>query len=145
MIRNFLTNQKERWKMSIKRAISFIIHPFLSVLLLAFLSMAIAFLMDSNQEKELPFSLSSGDSISIFILGTLFFLYPILILFLAIPSLLMENFRVNIWVRVFVYLVLGAICMIFQTVISKYDYLYLVMALIFTMIDSYMYKNRVVK
>jgi hypothetical protein len=78
-------------------------------------------------------------------LGTLFFLYPILILFLAIPSLLMENFRVNIWVRVFVYLVLGAICMIFQTVISKYDYLYLVMALIFTMIDSYMYKNRVVK
>lgn len=96
-----------------------------------------------EEVKDLPLTLSSGDSIAIVIFASLFLLYPILILALALPSLFLEHYKINTWIRLLVYIVLGAGCMLFNTVISKYDFLYLTIAPIYTLIDTYMYAKRV--
>lgn len=131
--------------MSTKRTLTFIIHPFLSGLILSFFLMSTAFLLENNEVKDLPFTLSSGESIAIVIFVSLFLLYPILILAFAIPSLFLEQYKLNTWSRLIIYIVLGTVCMLFNTVISKYDYLYLAIAPIFTLIDTYMFARRVDK
>lgn len=71
----------------------------------------------------------------VFLLGSLFMLYPILILAFAVPFLILKYYEVNIMIRALVYLVTGVICMITPTPIEKYDYFYIVIALIFALID----------
>lgn len=118
-----------------KKTFQRLLISFVSLLFLSIIAMLIIFYMDDKQGAELPLALSLGESMIVFLLGSLFMLYPILILAFAVPFLILKYYEVNIMIRALVYLVTGVICMITPTPIEKYDYFYIVIALIFALID----------
>ena len=126
--------------MKIKTFISYVCHPFLSLLCLSILFMSVAMMLDSSANSVLSFS--PEDSKLIFIFGTLFMLYPILILAFALPSLIMNFFQFNYWVRASIFFILGVICMFLNTILSKYSFLYIAIAIAFSTIDFFFIKYR---
>lgn len=91
--------------------------------------------MDDRQGADLPLALSTGESVIVFLISSLFMVYPILILAFAVPFLILKYYDINILICALVYLVTGVICMITPTPIENYDYFYIVIALIFALID----------
>jgi hypothetical protein len=118
-----------------KKTLQRLLISFVSLLFLSIIAMVIVFYMDDKQGAELPLALSLGESMTVFLIGSLFMLYPILIIAFAVPFLILKYYDVNILIRALVYLVTGVICMIIPTPIENYDYFYIVIALIFALID----------
>jgi len=120
--------------------ISYVLHPFLSLLCLSVLFMAAAMQLDDSAESLLSFS--SEDAKLIFLFGTLFILYPLLVFAFALPSLVMDYFQVNYWIRTFIFFILGVVCMFLNTILSDYSFLYVGIAITFSIIDFFFIKYR---
>jgi len=124
--------------MNNNRIITFVIHPFLTALLLAVLSTAVLFIGDSN---EAPVSLSPEDRLNMFGFVSLFMVYPVFIMAFAVPSLIMRVFDISLFIRAIVFFSLATLCMIIQTPISDYGFVYLVVSLVFVEIDYMIFKK----
>lgn len=119
--------------MKTKSFISYMLHPFLTLLCLALLAMILVFSLEDKAASLLSFSFE--DSIAIFLFGMLFMVYPVLTLCFALPALMMDYFKLNARVRIFMFLMLGIVCASFDTILNPYRLLYVGIAIIFSLID----------
>jgi len=124
--------------MSIKTFMSYVCHPFFSILCMSFLCMATVLMLDDRNYSLQSFSVN--DSILMLLYSALFMLYPILVTAFALPSLMMEYFQVKFWARTVCFIVLGLVCMFLNTILSDYGFLYVVIAISFSMVDYFVHK-----
>lgn len=118
-----------------KQEIKRIIASGLSLLFLAFFATLSVFYMDSKQEDQLSFTLSMDEYAPFVLFITLFAVYPILVVAFITPFVILKHYNVSIWVRVFVYIIAGAIIMVIPTFLDSYEFISILVALLFGLFD----------
>ncbi|MNW32156.1 hypothetical protein D3C74_90910 [compost metagenome] len=114
----------------------------LILLFLSIVATTLAFYLDAQRGENLPFSLSTNESILVFVVAALFLVYPIVLLAFALPFFLLKYFQVRFPIRALVYLMTGAITMLLPTILHRYGYFYLGIALLFARLDFLWSKRR---
>ncbi|WP_028589145.1 hypothetical protein [Paenibacillus massiliensis] len=107
----------------------------LSLLILSIVATALAFYLDGQRGENLPFSLSPNESVLVFVIAALFLVYPVVLLAFALPFFLLKSFQVHFSIRALVYLMTGIVAMLIPTILHRYGYFYLVIALLFAGLD----------
>ncbi|GIP43432.1 hypothetical protein J45TS6_18910 [Paenibacillus sp. J45TS6] len=118
-----------------KQEIKRILASCLSLLFLAFFATFTVFFMDSKQEDALSFTLSMDEYAPFVLFVTLFAVYPILVVAFTTPFVILKYYNVSIWVRLFVYIIAGAIIMVIPTFLDSYEFISILVALLFGLFD----------
>ncbi|WP_454191292.1 hypothetical protein [Paenibacillus sp. Marseille-Q7038] len=104
----------------------------LSLLFLAFFATITVFYMDS---KQASFTLSMDEYVPFVLFISLLVVYPILVVAFTTPFVILKHYNVSIWVRVVVYIIAGAIIMIIPTFLDSYEFISILIALLFGLFD----------
>ncbi|WP_018886165.1 hypothetical protein [Paenibacillus massiliensis] len=107
----------------------------LSLLILSIVATALAFYLDGQRGENLPFSLSPNESVLVFVIAALFLVYPVVLLAFALPFFLLKSFQVRFSIRALIYLMTGIVAMLIPTILHRYGYFYLGIALLFAGLD----------
>ena len=107
----------------------------LSLLFLAFFATFTVFFMDSKQEDALSFTLSMDEYAPFILFVTLFAVYPILVVAFTTPLVILKHYNVSIWLRVLAYIIVGAIIMVVPTFLDSYEFISILVALLFGLFD----------
>ncbi|WP_160031592.1 hypothetical protein [Paenibacillus sp. An7] len=118
-----------------RQEIKRILASCLSLLFLAFFATFTVFYMDSKQEDALLFTLSMDEYAPFVLFVTLFAVYPILVVAFTTPFVILKHYNVSIWVRVFIYIIVGAIIMVIPTFLDSYEFISILVALLFGLFD----------
>lgn len=91
--------------------------------------------MDSKQEGDLPFTLTLDEYVTVFLIFSLFIVYPILLVAFVTPFMILKHYHVNFWVRILVYMIAGVAIMFIPNMLDRYDFICIVIVLLFGLFD----------